>query len=1073
MYRLKRLNGTVQSTLIGALRIAVSTALVVSLSGCLGGEDLNTDTATYTPEPKPLNVIGAEDVEAKPGDTVNLTSRLVGTVSGQTLMWSQVSGASVDIADATSPTLTFAIPASIISDKLVFQVAALEAGGEAAMGSDGNPLVDTVEVTVFDPDSVITLDVGGSSVTLNSAILARPGDDQYVAGATDDVHTADLEPGQSVTFTIDNETGFYTLNIRYVIPSDYGGKVANAIVNGVKNEFPFDATGQWSEHRVGVIKLNDGTNTIEIGGGWSYYRIDSISLIPAAQPAEPLAVAATLGNPNATDSALAMMEYLSANYAKATLSGQTEFPRKEGNSFPLTEFNKITAATGDDAPAIVAFDFMNYSASYAGADATGLSESMIATQNDKNVMLSALFHWRAPSGNNSAGDGSFYTDGTSFNFAAALADTDSAEYAELLADIDTVAVELKKFADADIPILWRPLHEAEGGWFWWGAQGSTALKELWVLMHDRMTDMHGLNNLIWVFTHTRDLDADWYPGDDYVDIVGYDGYADPRNDDSATFASQYTTLMNRHNGQKMVALTETGTIPNVALMHEQRAWWSFFITWNSEVWDTNSVIGPQGAEATTIDTNYAYEGLLNLADIPGGVAKVEAGTYADFDVSTEGFEAQVSWSPTTGITTSSSWAASGSRSLHVMKDLSAEDAPSNVIMQTYPADGIDVTGVTTLALNAHAVNAGDATTIKLWAKNADGVWRDAGATAIAAGGIELTIDVSDIDSLQGFGLQIEGFDVSSTAAEFYLDNVRLDDALLFDFEPATDGFEGQVNWSPAAGLTVTDDWATSGARALTIYKDLSSVDGINNVIFQTYPADGIDVTGVSMLKLSAQAVDAGAGTTIKLWAKDADGVWRDAGATAITTDALELSIDVSDLDTLQGFGLQIESFDTASTDAKFYLDNVRLDDTTLFDFEGTTGWEFQVNWSPAAGIQLSSDWKVSGDSAMSGKTQLVDGDDNIILQTYPAGGLVLGDVTTLNIMAYATDAGDVVSAQLWAKDPDGVWRDGGAVTITEGGVQLSVDVSDLEGLQGFGVRFQGAVNSTSESQYFIDNVVFE
>jgi mannan endo-1,4-beta-mannosidase len=1068
MYRLKRIN-----KVISAARIAISVTAVIGLAGCLGGENLNTDTASYTPEPKPLNVISPADVEVKPGDTVNLSSRLVGTVTGQTIIWSQLSGATVDIGDTTSPSISFTIPESIISDKLVFQVAAIDASGNPVMDADGNALVDTVEVTVFDPDSVILLDVSGSAATLNSATLARPGDDHYVAGAVGDVHTADLEPGQSVTFTIDDQTGFYTLNIRYVIPSDYGGKMANAIVNGVKNEFPFDATGQWAEYRVGVIKLNDGVNTIEVGGGWGYYRIDSISLIPAAQPAEPLPVAGTLINPNATDQAVALMEYLSANYATSTLSGQTEFPRKEGDTFPLTEFNKITAATGDDAPAIVAFDFMNYSASYTGADASGLSESMIAAKQEKNIILSALFHWRAPSGNNSAGDGSFYTDSTTFDFAAALADTSSAEYAQLLADIDTVALELTKFADADIPILWRPLHEAEGGWFWWGAQGSTALKELWMLMHDRMTNMHGLNNLIWVYTHTRDLDTNWYPGDNYVDIVGYDGYADPRNDSTATFASQYTTLMNRHNGQKMVALTETGAIPNVALMHEQRAWWSFFITWNSEVWDSSSVIGPQGADAATIDANYGYDGLLNLADIPGGVAKIEVGNYESFDVSTDGFQAQVSWSPTTGVTTSNKWATSGSRSLYLMKDLSAENAPTNVILQTYPTGGIDVTGVTTLTLDAHAVNAGDATTIKLWAKNADGVWRDAGASVVAVDGLELSIDVSDIDSLQGFGLQIEGFDTASTAAEFYLDNVRLDDTLVYDFEPEVFGFQSQVNWSPTSGLTVTDGWATSGERALTIIKDLSAIEGINNVIFQTYPVNGIDVTGVAMLTLSAHAIDAGTDTTIKLWAKDQDGVWRDAGASVIGDNTLELSIDVSDLDLLQGFGLQIENFDTASTNAKFYLDNVRLDDTTLFDFEGTAGWAFQVNWSPADGIHLSSDWKANGDSALAGKTQLVEGDDNIILQTYPAGGLVLGDVSTLNVMAYAMDAGDAVTAQLWVKDQDGVWRDSGANAITEGGVQLSVDVSDYQGIQGFGVRFQGAVNSASESKYFIDNVIFE
>jgi mannan endo-1,4-beta-mannosidase len=1061
------------STKRGVLRAALSAAIVLGLCGCLGGESLNTETAVYSPEQKPLNVIAPENVEVEPGETVTLSSRLVGTVDGQSLTWSQVGGTSVDIPDLSSETISFVIPASVLSDKLVFEVAVLDASGNAVMNSDGAPLMDTVEVTVFDPDSVITIDVSDPTTVLASATLVVEGDEFYVAGANNGTHTADLAPGQTVIFNINDQPGFYTFSVRYVIPASYGGKVANALVNGVKNEFALDATGQWSDFRVGVIKLNEGANTIEVGNGWGYYRIDGISLIPAAQPAEPLAVAGTLVNANASPEALSLMEYLASNYASATLSGQTEFPKKEGDTFPLFESNKIVAATADDAPAIVAFDYMNYSASYAGADSSGLSEAMIAHHNDKNIILSALFHWRAPSGNTGSGDGSFYTDGTSFDLAAALADINSAEYAELLADIDSIATELGKFADADIPILWRPMHEAQGGWFWWGAQGSDALKQLWVLMYERLTDMHGLNNLIWVFTHTQSMGEDWYPGDAYVDVVGFDGYAEPRNDESNTFVSQYNTLMNRHNGEKLVALTETGTIPNVALMHAQKAWWSFFITWNSEFWDTGSLIGPDGAVPANIDANYAYEGLINLADIPGGEVKVEAGVYQSFDVSTDGFEAQLSWSPTDGISTSNNWASSGSRSLSIAKDLSAQDAPTNVIIQTYPAGGFDVTGVTTLTLNAHATNAGADTTIKLWAKDGEGVWRDAGASAINADGLELSLDISDIDTLQGFGLQIQNFDLSSTAAEFYLDNVRLDDSVLYDFEPDGSGFESQINWSPTPGLTVTNDWSTSGGRALTVIKNFSAIEGVNNVIFQTYPAGGVDVVGVSTLKLSAHAIDAGADTTIKLWAKNGDGAWRDAGATVIAVEGLELSIDVSDLDLLQGFGLQIENFDTASSNAKFHLDNVRLDDTVLFDFEGTGEWEFQVNWSPAAGLQLASEWTVNGDSSLSGMTQLVEGDNNIILQTYPAGGLTLGAVSTLKVTAYATNAGDAVTAQLFAKDQDGVWRDEGAFAITDGGVELSVDVSDFVGIQGFGVRYQGAVNNATESQYYIDNVVFE
>lgn len=1055
------------------IRISAIMATVLSLGGCLGGEELNTETEVYVPESRPLNVIAPADIEAKPGDSVELVSRLVGTVNGQSLLWSQLSGPAIVITDPTSATLIFDIPSTILSDRLVFQVAAVNGNGDPVQDADGNPLVDTIEVTVFDPDSVIVLDVSGAKATLNGALLVTPGDDAYIAGADNDTHTADIEPGQSVTFTIDDESGFYTLSVRYAIPSDYGGKQGNVTVNGVDNAMSFNATGQWADFRVGVINLNDGVNTIEVGGGWNYYRIDNISLIPAAQPAEPLAVPSTLNNPNATDEAKDLMAFLAENYASATLSGQTEFPRKEGNAFPLTEYNKIVAATSDDAPAIVAFDYMNYSASFAGVDASGLTESMIAEQQEKNIILSALFHWRAPSGNTGDGDGSFYTDGTSFDFAAALADTSSDEYAQMLVDIDTVALELLKLQNAGIPVLWRPLHEAQGGWFWWGAKGPDALKELWVLMHDRMTNMHGLNNLIWVYTHTEGLGEDWYPGDEYVDIVGFDGYASPRNDPDAVFASQFTTLMERHNGKKMVALTETGTIPNIQLMHEQRAWWSFFITWNSEIWNAESVIGPQGADPANIDAHYAYDGVINNADLPGGAMVFEAGSYADFDVSTDGFQAQVSWSPTTGLATSNIWAVSGSRSLSLHKDLSTETSPTNVVLQTYPEGGIDVTDVSTLTVNAQAINAGAGTTIKLWAKDGDGVWRDAGAMTTSADALTMSIDISDLTTLQGFGVVFEGFDATSTDAQFYLDAVQWDDAVAYDFEPDTSGFASQINWANTPGLTVTSDWATSGANALTIIKDISAIEGVNNVIFQTYPAEGIDVTDVAMLHVSAHAVDAGADVTIKLWAKDGQGVWRDGGAVVIADGGLELALDVSDLDILQGFGLQIENVDSASTNAKFYLDNVRLDDTTMYDFENTGNWQFQVNWGPADGIQLSSDWFVNGGSSLSGKTQLVDGDDNIILQTYPQGGIPLGDVASVSLTAYAKDAGDAVTAKLWAKNQDGVWRDGGAVAIVDGGVALTVDVSDYESIQGFGVQFQGAVNSTTESQYFIDNVVFE
>lgn len=95
----------------------------------------------------------------------------------------------------------------------------------------------------------------------------------------------------------------------------------------------------------------------------------------------------------------------------------------------------------------------------------------------------------------------------------------------MMADIDDVARELLKLRDAGVPVLWRPLHELNGDWFWWGKCGPEAFQRLWKLLYTRYTETFGLNNLIWVFGYTSQPDAAWYPGDAYIDIAGADNYA--------------------------------------------------------------------------------------------------------------------------------------------------------------------------------------------------------------------------------------------------------------------------------------------------------------------------------------------------------------------------------------------------------------------------------------------------------------------------------------------------------------------------------------------------------------------
>ncbi|WP_049630721.1 glycosyl hydrolase [Cellvibrio sp. pealriver] len=1062
------------------------------LSGCGGGSKINNDDVNYVPETRPLGIIAGDNAEYEKGQTITLSGRLVGTVTTQTVKWEQIGGTPISgVSDWSTPNLTFPSPDVDGLETFKFRISARDSAGNIINDADGNPLVDEIEILVYDPSVIITLEAEDAafSTLAGGATLVSNGPN-YISGASGS-HTADITPGAKVIYqipsgsTVGDKTigaGFYTLFVRYAIPASYGGKQAVVKTNGVDANVPFLATSSWNNARVDVIKINEGSNSIEIGGGWNYYRIDSILLIPAPQPAKPLAVAPNLVNANATAATKDVMAFLVSNYGAKTLSGQTEFMDYNdlGNKTGLRDFNKITEITGGLSPAIVAFDLMDYSSSRiaCGAEPGVLSEDMINEHNTKNVILSPLWHWNSPTklkDTNCSGSGNtawysgFYSTATDFNLKTALADTNSADYQALISDMDDIAAELKKFADADIPLLWRPLHEAEGGWFWWGASDAQSLTTLWKIMYQRFTDVHQLNNLIWVYTAAGSLNADWYPGDAYVDIVGYDGY-DGKNADNP-FKSEFTTLKDRFDGKKLVALTETGTIPDIALMHQQNAWWAFFVTWNSQ---GSNEYGPLNADAAELKASYEFEGTLNLDDVPGGRAKIEAGLYDGFELPVASWGAQINWGDVPGAVASNNWSALGGHALSITKNLSLVSSPTGVVLQTYPVGGINVGDAQQLTLVAHSANTGAGTTAKLFVKHGDDwAWVDSGAVS-TAGDVTLTLDVSALDKLQGIGVQFEGFDPASTNATFAIDKVMLGDTLLYDFEPVVAPWEAQVNWSATLGATLSGNWSNTGKRSLGVIKDLSKENAPTSVVLQAYPTGGIDVSNKQTLTLVAHAANAGAGTTAKLFVKHgADWVWLDSGSVSATGSAT-LQIDVSALTTLQGLGVQFEGFDSTSTAAGFYIDTVKLDSDVIYDFEGTGSWEFQKNWSPESGIHLASDWSKSGGLSLGGTTQLKDGDDNIILQVYPTGGLLLGDVTKLKISVHAVNTGNATQAQLFAKDKNFSWKDGGAVALVNGSAELTLDISDMGGeLSGLGVRFMGPVNSATESSYYIDDVSFE
>lgn len=151
------------------------------------------------------------------------------------------------------------------------------------------------------------------------------------------------------------------------------------------------------------------------------------------------------------------------------------------------------------------------------------------------------------------------------------------EYQFVQDDLAKVATYLKLVKEAGIPVLWRPLHEASGGWFWWGTDAES-YKKLWIMMFDYFK-AQGLDNLIWVWTCNGN-DKDWYPGDKYVDIVGRDLYGNDANSCYDEYKKLYTTY------GKIIALSECGfseyTNSFVAGIEDQwnaGAKWSWFMPW--------------------------------------------------------------------------------------------------------------------------------------------------------------------------------------------------------------------------------------------------------------------------------------------------------------------------------------------------------------------------------------------------------------------------------------------------------------------------------------------------------------
>lgn len=173
-------------------------------------------------------------------------------------------------------------------------------------------------------------------------------------------------------------------------------------------------------------------------------------------------------------------------------------------------------------------------------------------------------------------DYKFYAEKNDFNIDNAVTEG-TWENDFIKSDLEKIAPYLLQLQNAGIPILWRPLHEASGKWFWWGAGTADSYKKLWMMMYDTFK-RKGINNLIWVWT-SEGNDAAWYPGDAYVDIIGTDMYGQNETAVTANEAVERFNSLAYHYPTKMITLSECGTVVDIPQQWEADAKWGWFMPW--------------------------------------------------------------------------------------------------------------------------------------------------------------------------------------------------------------------------------------------------------------------------------------------------------------------------------------------------------------------------------------------------------------------------------------------------------------------------------------------------------------
>ncbi|MFF2911879.1 glycosyl hydrolase [Paenibacillus sp. NPDC057934] len=282
-------------------------------------------------------------------------------------------------------------------------------------------------------------------------------------------------------------------------------------------------------------------------------------------------------NPSASPEARRLLQYLTGLSGQGIISGQHDYLES-----PDEFNNKLKSASGKYA---LLHGYELGALNHQSAEKIAMQRQSVVNSAIKwyegGGIVAMTFHQNLPGTPPVWSNVSMKLSQEQFN---AYVTPGTPQYNSLIAELDDISGYLGELRDAGVPVLWRPYHEMNGDWFWWGDKSNFAT--LWNLVYDRFTHIHKLNNLLWVWNPnapgpTAGPYREYYPGPGTVDVLAADIY---NNDYQQAYYDDLLKLA----GSKPIGIGESGELPDPKILSKTQSRWVYMMTWGKMLTGNNS-----------------------------------------------------------------------------------------------------------------------------------------------------------------------------------------------------------------------------------------------------------------------------------------------------------------------------------------------------------------------------------------------------------------------------------------------------------------------------------------------------